>query len=86
MKVEIIRIGNSRGVRLPKALLEQCGFADSAELLVEKGRLVLVPTAQVRAGWLERFAQSTDGQQAEDLSYLLPDTTNIEWDDAEWHW
>jgi antitoxin MazE len=56
MKVAIIPIGNSRGVRLPKAVLEQCEFADAAELSIEDGRVVLTPISARRAGWAEAFA------------------------------
>ncbi len=58
MKVAIIPVGNSRGVRLPKAVLEQCRFTDSAELSVEDGRVVLTPITAPRAGWAEAFAAS----------------------------
>ena len=43
MKVSIVSVGNSRGVRLPKAVLEQCQFADAAELTVEDGRVIITP-------------------------------------------
>ncbi|MBC8124051.1 MAG: hypothetical protein H7Y22_19710 [Gemmatimonadaceae bacterium] len=79
-------IGNSQDVPLSKALLEQRGFTNSAELSVEDGQLTLVPTAQVRADWLERFAQATDIEQAKDLDYPPAATTNIEWDEMEWYW
>jgi len=86
MKVEIIRIGNSRGIRLPKTLLEQCGFKDTAELSVKDGMLVLSPVSQVRTGWQEQFAQASDEQREADLEELLPDTASREWDDEQWHW
>jgi antitoxin MazE len=41
MKVELVRIGNSRGIRIPKPILEQCGFQDTLELRVENDRLVM---------------------------------------------
>lgn len=58
MKVAIVRVGNSRGLRLPKAVLEQCNFTDAAELSVENGRVVLTPISAPRAGWAEAFAAS----------------------------
>jgi antitoxin MazE len=57
MKVAIVPIGNSRGVRLPKVVLEQLGFGAEAELEVEDGRLTLTPLRTVRSGWAEAFAQ-----------------------------
>ncbi len=56
MKVSIVPVGNSRGVRLPKAVLEQCEFKDTAELTVEGGRVVLTPVGASRAGWAGAFA------------------------------
>jgi antitoxin component of MazEF toxin-antitoxin module len=41
MKIELVRIGNSRGIRIPKPLIEQCGFGDTVEVHVEQDRLVI---------------------------------------------
>ena len=41
MRVKLVRIGNSRGIRIPKAVLGQCGLQEAAELRVEKDRLVI---------------------------------------------
>lgn len=86
MRVEIVRIGNSRGVRLPKVLLEQYGFKESAELSVENGRLVLSPVTRSRAGWQEQFAQASSAHLDADLEEILSDAASAEWDDAEWQW
>ena len=56
MKVSIIPIGNSRGVRLPKSVLDECKFSDAAELTVEDGRVVLTPLIAPRTSWAEAFA------------------------------
>jgi antitoxin MazE len=55
MKISIIRIGNSRGVRLPKAVLDQCGFGDAADLSVSDGAIVLRPIRKPREGWEHKF-------------------------------
>lgn len=73
MKVSLIAIGNSRGVRLPKAVLEQCGFDDAAELTVEKGRVVLAPLAEPRAGWADAFAAADTSLTDEDAEWLEAD-------------
>jgi antitoxin MazE len=44
MLVSIIRIGNSKGIRLPKALLEQCEIDNAVELEVKGKEIVLRPT------------------------------------------
>jgi antitoxin MazE len=54
MKIAIRRMGNSQGVIIPKPILAQVGLEAEAELVVEKGAIVLrKPTSQVRAGWAE---------------------------------
>lgn len=57
MKVAIVQIGNSRGVRLPKVVLDQLGFGAEAELEVEDGKVTLAPLKTPRSGWAEAFAQ-----------------------------
>ena len=65
MDIDIIRIGNSQGIRIPKAMLQQCGLVDKAELTVEDGRIVLQRPRQVRAGWKEAFAEmAKEGEDA----------------------
>jgi len=50
-KTRIVRIGNSRGIRVPKAVLEQAQLPDEVELYVEPGRLVVVGAKRPRSGW-----------------------------------
>lgn len=83
MRVNIVAVGNSRGVRLPKAVLEQCGFGAEAELSVEDGRVVLAPVSQARAGWAEAFAAMAE---AGDDAPLMDEDAATEWDEAEWRW
>ncbi|MCP5432362.1 MAG: AbrB/MazE/SpoVT family DNA-binding domain-containing protein [Alphaproteobacteria bacterium] len=80
MKVTIIPIGNSRGVRLPKAVLDQCGFADEAELSVENGRVVIAPLAAPRSGWAEAFA--AEPAAADDAGWLDAPLA----DESGWTW
>lgn len=69
MKVPIIAIGNSRGVRLPKAILDQVGFGTEADLSVEGGQVVLRPATAPRTGWAQAFATAPDLAE-EDLDWL----------------
>jgi antitoxin MazE len=70
MKVAIIAIGNSRGVRLPKAVLEQVGLGDEAELSVENGRIVLARAKARRGDWARAFAADPAIESAEDRQWL----------------
>ncbi len=50
MRARLIQIGNSRGVRLPRALIEQARLGDELEITVEEGAVV-IRGAAVRTGW-----------------------------------
>jgi antitoxin MazE len=79
MKTRLVRIGNSRGLRLPKPLLEQAGLEDEVEIRVEHGGLVIAPVASARAGWAEAAAKFGP-------SGLLDAPATTRFDDEEWAW
>ena len=82
MRVSVIRIGNSRGVRLPKPLLEQCGIGDVADLAVDHGRLVIAPVRRPREGWAEAAREAS----AHGDDRLLDPATPTAFDRTEWEW
>jgi antitoxin component of MazEF toxin-antitoxin module len=51
MKTRIIQIGNSRGVRIPKTLLEQSGLGEEVELKVDKEQIIIRPVKKARESW-----------------------------------
>jgi len=55
MDVSVISIGNSKGIRLSKTLLEKYNITDKVELILEKGYIVLKPIAAPRTGWDKAF-------------------------------
>jgi len=55
MQVSIIDIGNSKGIRLTKNLLEKYDIKDKVELILEKGRIILKPVSKPRQGWEKSF-------------------------------
>ena len=83
MKTELIRIGNSRGVRIPKPLIELCGFGETVELRMEKDRLVISPERRPRQGWEESFRAA--GSPTHD-ELLLEAVGPNEFDREEWKW
>ncbi|HEX9698587.1 MAG TPA: AbrB/MazE/SpoVT family DNA-binding domain-containing protein [Acidobacteriota bacterium] len=80
MKAKIIRIGNSKGIRLPKPVIEQVGLAQEVELEVREGEIVISPT-RLRSGWSE--AARALSAQGEDQ---LLDDTPTSFDLEEWEW
>jgi antitoxin MazE len=51
VKTRLIAIGNSRGVRLPKPLIEEAGLEEDVEIHARKGEIVIRPVQRPRAGW-----------------------------------
>jgi antitoxin MazE len=83
MKADIIRIGNSQGIRIPKPVLEQCGLEGQVEMEVKDGKLVIEPARAVREGWSDAFRRMAE---AGDDRPLLDGVPASEWDEAEWKW
>ncbi len=82
MKTTIIPIGNSKGVRIPKAVLEQCHIEKEAIMEVEKGAIVIKPAKQEpRKDWESYFKQM---KQLKEDNLLISD--NIDLDMKEWEW
>ena len=82
LRTRIVRIGNSRGIRVPKALLEQAQLSEEVELSAEPGRLVLESLHRPRQGWEEaarRMRSSGDDR-------LLDEPTPTRFEVEEWEW
>lgn len=82
MKIELVRIGNSRGIRIPKPLIEQCGLGDTVELRVEQDRLVIAPDRSPRHDWKQAFAAAVSAPDP----LLLDGLPANEFDAEEWTW
>ena len=83
MKTGLVRIGNSRGIRIPKPIIEQCRLGDTVELRVEKDRRVISPERVPRQGWDEAFRAA--GPAASD-KLLLESLPPNKFDREEWRW
>jgi antitoxin MazE len=71
MKLSVVRIGNSRGIRIPKPLLDQCHITEAVELKIEGKRIVLTPLkSKPRQGWA---AAADRMHEAGDDELLIPD-------------
>jgi antitoxin MazE len=81
-KTRIVRIGNSRGIRVPKLLLDQADLPDEVELRAEPGRLVVSAAVRPRAGWSAK-ARSMH-QRGDDT--LIDGGTATRFDETEWRW
>ena len=83
MTTSLIAIGNSRGIRIPKPLIEQCGLQDEVEMEVRDDAIVLRSPRSPRAGWDKAFAQMA---RLGDDALLHSEPQPSKWDEEEWEW
>lgn len=84
VKTRIIRIGNSRGVRIPKPLLDQAGLGEEVEVRAEDDAIVIRPRSSPRQGWAQAFQRMHErGDDA--MTDALPHGPTS-WDEDEWQW
>ena len=89
MRAHIIRIGNSQGVRIPKALLEECGLNGEIEMTVKDGALVITSAAAPRRGWSEAFREMAlrgDDSLLDADSLFDGGTSLTTFDEESWEW
>jgi antitoxin MazE len=84
MRTSVIRIGNSRGIRIPKALLDQCNLGSTVELEVQEGQLVVRAAERPRLGWDDAFRQMAE--QGDDELLDRESSSPTDWDEQEWEW
>jgi antitoxin MazE len=81
-KTRIVQIGNSRGIRVPKVLLDQADLPEEVELRAEPGRLVVSAATRPRAGWAAKARSMR--QRGDDV--LLDEATSTRFDATDWRW
>ncbi len=81
MEATIIKIGNSKGLRLSKAILERYSIKDKVELILEKGQIVIKPLVKPRKGWDKAFKQMhQNGEDQLLMDDVFEDESFEEWD------
>lgn len=63
MEVSIIKIGNSKGFRLSKTILERYNITDKMELILEKEQIILRPIPEPRKGWEKAFQKMHENKE-----------------------
>ncbi len=79
---KVVKIGNSRGIRIPRTVLEEAGLTDEVEMKVEGNKLIIQASRHPRQGWDEHFADMAE--KGDDQ--LLDETSQTRWDEEEWTW
>lgn len=82
MKGRLVRIGNSRGLRLPRPLIEEAGFKDEVEVTLRDGALIITSADHPRAGWETAVHLLLERRE----SCLIDKTVPTCFDDEDWAW
>jgi antitoxin MazE len=84
VRARIVKIGNSRGIRIPKVLLEQGELGEEVELELEQGQIVIRPVRAARDHWESAF----QAMRAQGDDTLLDGDANLSaaWEEVEWEW
>ena len=82
MRRRIVPIGNSRGLRIPKAILEQCRIEDEVELRTEGDRIIISPVKKSpRQGWDQAFKRM---REVGEDRLLFDERVDADFKDWEW--
>ena len=80
MDISIIPIGNSKGIRLSKTILDKYNIKDTVELILEKGYIILKPKTEPRKGWEKAFKKMHDnGDDKPLMNDVFEDENFEEW-------
>jgi len=81
MEAEIIRIGNSKGIRLPAYIIRECKIKDKVQMEVKDGKIILIPVTQPRKEWGKNFM---DMRRNNDDTMLIEDELDEGLEEWEW--
>ena len=84
MKAKIIKIGNSRGIRIPKEVIEEVGLGEEVVLEATRNSVVIRPSRKARFGWGEKFRRMASLGDDKLLDGNVISTSS--WDKEEWIW
>ena len=82
MRARIIKIGNSRGIRIPKPILDQLNITTDVEIEVENNQIIIRPVSTARSEWDEAFRNMAENGD-DGLIDGEPSITHT-WDETEW--
>jgi antitoxin MazE len=80
MEVSVIKIGNSKGIRLSKTLLERYNIQDSVDLILDKEQIIIKPLSRPRKDWDKVFMKmKSNGDDQLLISDIFEDENPEEW-------
>lgn len=84
MRTQIVKIGNSQGIRIPKLILKQTAIDSEVEIKAQNGNIIIFPAKNPRHDWDEAFRSMREQGDDKMLDENLTNQTC--WDDEGWEW
>ena len=85
MIVKLISIGNSKGIRLPKNVIEKYNLKGELDIIETDDGIMIKPISEIRNGWVEQFKRANSSSESEEDFSNFMSVTN-EFDSSEWTW
>lgn len=82
MKTQIIKIGNSKGIRIPKPVLEQSSLNGEVELEVTDEGLLIRSSDKPRANWARAFREMSENDGDE----MVIEDASDSFEKENWRW
>jgi antitoxin MazE len=80
MEVSVVKIGNSRGIRFSKTIIERYNIRDTVDLILDKGQIIIKPLSRPRRGWEKAFMEmSANGDDKLIINDIFEDENLEEW-------
>jgi antitoxin MazE len=83
MKIKLINIGNSKGLRLPKALIQQYNISDDLQIELKEDGILLKPITRLRSGWSVQFEKAVKLNEPQEKKW---NEAPNRFDKEEWTW
>ncbi len=82
MKCQIIQIGNSQGIRIPKVLLEDSGIGGEVDLELHPDGILIRNAQKPRSGWNDAFKAMAENEDDE----LIDGQSSTAFEKRGWQW
>ena len=87
MKLKLVKIGNSQGIRIPKPIIDQCGLGKEVELETDGTSIVIrASKPKARKGWAKAFQQMHEAGDDKQVWQAAESEIASSWDQEEWEW
>lgn len=86
MRTQLIPIGNSRGVRIPAAIIRECGLEGEVDLEIRGGGIYIKAIDNPRSGWEAAILKTLEEDPSAGDTDLLDEGVENDFDVNEWTW